>query len=259
MGVLNVTPDSFSDGGCFVDANVALERALAMEADGAHYVDVGGESTRPGATPVPVEEELRRVISIVKLLKKNLSIPISVDTSKPQVMAQAIDVGADVINDVTALRNPSAVDVVAQSNVQVILMHMKGKPATMQNRPSYDDAVAEVCSFLEERIDACIAGGIPKSRLMVDPGFGFGKTYEHNLCLLKQIRRLARFDVPIVAGLSRKSMIGEALGGVEVADRLFGSVSAAVIAAWEGAEIVRAHDVKATVDAIKVCNAVMNV
>lgn len=256
MGVLNVTPDSFSDGGQYLAPERALARARAMVAEGADLIDIGGESTRPGAMPVSVAEELARVIPLVEQLAKELPVPISVDTSKPAVMTAAIAAGAGLINDVRALQEAGALAAVASQPVAVCLMHMQGLPTTMQQEPRYGDVLLEVKSFLAERIRACEAAGIARERLLVDPGFGFGKTLEHNLQLLRRLGELHELGVPRLVGLSRKSMIGKLLDETSVSERLYGSLAAAVIAVWQGASLVRVHDVKATVQALRVCAAV---
>jgi dihydropteroate synthase len=256
MGILNVTPDSFSDGGDFVTREAALRHARQMVADGADLIDVGGESTRPGAPPVSVAEELDRVIPVIEALASELAVPVSVDTSKPEVMRAAVAAGAGLINDVAALRRPGALAAAAALRVPVCLMHMQGEPGTMQQDPAYGDVVAEVAAFLAGRLAACEAAGIPRERLLVDPGFGFGKTLAHNLALLRGLPRLASLGVPVLAGLSRKSMIGALLGGVPVGERLHGSVAAAVLAVERGAAIVRVHDVGPTVQALRIVAAV---
>jgi dihydropteroate synthase len=256
MGILNVTPDSFSDGGHHAGLEQALRRARAMVAEGADLIDVGGESTRPGARPVSVQEELDRVIPVIEALAPDLPVPMSIDTSKPEVMRAAVAAGAGLINDVTALRRPGALAVAAGLGVPVCLMHMQGEPGTMQRDPAYGDVVAEVREFLAARLAACVAAGIPRERLLVDPGFGFGKTLAHNLALLRGLPRLAALGVPVLVGLSRKSMIGALLGDAPVGDRVHGSVAAAVLAAERGAAIVRVHDVGATVQALRVLAAV---
>ncbi|HEV8692690.1 MAG TPA: dihydropteroate synthase [Lysobacter sp.] len=256
MGIVNVTPDSFSDGGEYatLDAVVAHGRKLAEE--GADILDIGGESTRPGAEDVDAEEELLRVIPVIKRLAKETSLPISIDTSKPEVMRAAIEAGAGMINDVYALRRDGALDTAAALGVPVVLMHMQGEPRSMQAAPQYDDVVADVHRFLAERIFAAEMAGITKKKIVVDPGFGFGKSREHNLTLLAQLERFAELGVPLLAGLSRKKTIGELTGRDEPHDRVFGSVAAHLIAAQRGAKIVRVHDVAATVDALKVWNAI---
>jgi len=257
MGILNVTPDSFSDGGRYFGLPEALAQAERLAGEGAAIVDVGGESTRPGAEPVAVEEELRRVIPVVERLAAALSVPVSVDTRSPAVMREAIAAGASMINDVTALRAPGALETVAASRAAVCLMHMQGEPRTMQNEPHYDDVVGEVRNFLRERVAACVGEGIAKSRLVIDPGFGFGKTLEHNLELLRGLGEIAGEGLPVLAGLSRKRMIG-ALTGRDEGDRLAGSIALAVMAAINGARIVRAHDVRETVDALRIVAAARN-
>ena len=257
MGILNVTPDSFSDGGRYFGLPEALAQAERLAGEGAAIVDVGGESTRPGAEPVAVEEELRRVIPVVERLAAALSVPVSVDTRSPAVMREAIAAGASMINDVTALRAPGALETVAASRAAVCLMHMQGEPRTMQNEPHYDDVVGEVRNFLRERVAACVGEGIAKSRLVIDPGFGFGKTLEHNLELLRGLGEIAGEGLPVLAGLSRKRMIG-ALTGRDEGDRLAGSIALAVMAAINGARIVGAHDVRETVDALRIVAAARN-
>jgi dihydropteroate synthase len=256
MGILNVTPDSFSDGGRFASRQAALTRARALAAEGADLIDVGGESTRPGARPVSVQEELDRVIPVIKALAGELPVPVSVDTSKPEVMRAAVAAGAGLINDVAALRRPGALAAAAALGVPVCLMHMQGEPGTMQRDPTYDDVVGEVAAFLAARVAACEAAGIERGRLLVDPGFGFGKTLAHNLALLRGLPRLAALGLPVLAGLSRKSMIGALLGDVPVEGRLHGSVAAAVLAVERGAAIVRVHDVGPTVQALRILAAV---
>ena len=256
MGVLNRTPDSFSDGGAYTDFDAALGHARAMLAEGADILDVGGESTRPGAAPVPLEEELRRVLLLVERLAGGLGARVSVDTSKPEVMRAAVMAGAVMINDVYALRQPGALDAAAESGAAVCLMHMLGEPRTMQQDPHYEDVVREVGEFLMERVEACLAAGISRDRIVLDPGFGFGKTLEHNLALLRHLPELAELGYPLLVGLSRKSMLGTLLGGKPVEQRLHASVAAAVSAAHNGADILRVHDVGATVDALKVAMAI---
>lgn len=258
MGVLNVTPDSFSDGGRYLQLTDALRRAEAMAAEGAAIIDVGGESTRPGAPPVSVQEELDRVLPVVERLARELPIPISVDTSKPEVMREAARAGAGLINDVRALRLPGALKVAAACGVPVCLMHMRGEPATMQREPDYADVVTEVYGFLAERVRMCADAGISRDRILVDPGFGFGKTLEHNLSLLRHLDRFVGLAAGLLVGISRKSMIG-ALLDAPIGERLSGSLAAAVIAAWQGARIIRAHDVQETVRALRVCAAVLAV
>lgn len=254
MGVINVTPDSFSDGGLCASTESAICHAVRLLEEGADILDIGGESTRPGGTPVNVEEELRRIIPVVQALT-SMNVPVSVDTSKPQVMRAAIEAGADMINDVNALQAPGALETIAAGNVAACLMHMQGEPRSMQTNPRYDDVVAEVREFLQHRLDAAQAAGTPHERLMIDPGFGFGKTLEHNLELLRHLDCFVNMGVPVLVGLSRKSMLGK-ITGSEVDDRVHASVAAALLAAAKGARILRVHDVKATRDALAVYNAV---
>jgi dihydropteroate synthase len=254
MGVLNVTPDSFSDGGLHLDPAAALERAMRMAEEGAAILDVGGESTRPGAAPVAAVEELRRVMPVIERLAASLEIPVSIDTRKPEVMREALSAGASMVNDVSALAAPGALETVAGSDAAVCLMHMQGEPGTMQAAPRYGDVVGEVLEFLRDRAAACNAAGIARERLAVDPGFGFGKALEHNLALLAGLPAIAADGLPVLAGLSRKRMIGAMTGRPE-GERLAGSLAAAVVAAINGARIIRAHDVRATVDALAVLAA----
>jgi dihydropteroate synthase len=254
MGVLNVTPDSFSDGGNYFELPRALERARVMVEEGAAIIDVGGESTRPGAEPVAADEELRRVIPVIERLAAELPVPVSVDTSKPQVMRAALGAGAAMVNDVAALAAAGALEAVAETQAAVCLMHMQGEPRTMQRAPHYGDVVGEVRAYLRGRVDACLAAGIGRDRIAVDPGFGFGKTLAHNLELLRALPAIAADGCPVLVGLSRKSMVGQ-LTGRATGDRLAGSVALAVLAVMGGARIVRAHDVGATVDALRVAVA----
>ncbi len=254
MGVLNVTPDSFSDGGLYLDPSAALDHAARLVEEGAAIVDIGGESTRPGAARVPAGEESRRVIPVVQRLAATLRVPVSVDTRKPEVMREALAAGAAMVNDVSALQAPGALEAVVASDAAICLMHMQGDPATMQASPRYADVVAEVREFLRARVAACAAAGIARERIAVDPGFGFGKTLDHNLALLAGLADLAADGIPVLAGLSRKRMIGALTGGAE-GDRLAGSLAAAVVAAINGARIIRAHDVRPTVDALAVVAA----
>jgi dihydropteroate synthase len=255
MGVLNVTPDSFSDGGDFYSADEAVAQGVRMAAAGAALIDVGGESTRPGAEPVSVAEELRRVLPVIERLRAAVRAVISVDTSKPEVMTAAAAAGAGLINDVRALTAPGALAAAAASGCALCLMHMQGEPRTMQLAPHYADVVSEVRAFLGGRVAACRGAGITADRLLVDPGFGFGKNLEHNLTLLRQLGQLVADGVPVLVGLSRKSMLGT-LTQRAPAERVYGSVALAVIAALAGARIIRAHDVAATVDALRVVTAV---
>ena len=258
MGVLNVTPDSFSDGGKFFDSDLAIEQAKSMVENGAGIIDIGGESTRPGASAVSVNDELNRVIPVIEALKKEINVPISIDTSKPEVMEQAISSGALIINDVNALRAEGALEMAAKLKVDICLMHMKGNPRTMQKSPSYADVVEDIKSFFKERINACQESGIELSSITLDPGFGFGKNLGHNIALLKNLSEFHEFGVSILAGLSRKSMIGTLLGDKDVDSRMIGSVTAALIAVENGANIIRVHDVAETNDALKVWQQIKN-
>ncbi|MFA5626706.1 MAG: dihydropteroate synthase [Thiohalomonadaceae bacterium] len=255
MGILNVTHDSFSDGGSFIDPQVAVAHARQMVAEGAAIIDVGGESTRPGAEAISVAEELRRVLPVIEILAAELSVPISVDTSKPEVMRAAVAAGAGMINDVYALRQPGALVAAAECAVPICLMHMQGEPRSMQHAPHYVDVVQEVGEFLAERVSACVAAGIPRERLLIDPGFGFGKNLLHNLVLLKHLPALNTQGLPLVVGISRKSMLGAILDR-PLDERVHGSVAAHTLAVWLGASLVRVHDVKASVDALKLVQAV---
>jgi dihydropteroate synthase len=256
MGIVNVTPDSFADGGEHATTEAAIAHGLALAGEGADILDVGGESTRPGAEDVSVEEELRRVVPVIEALAQQTALPISIDTSKPEVMRAAVAVGAGMINDVYALRRKGALDAAAELGVPVVLMHMLGEPRSMQDAPRYDDVVADVHRFLAERIFAAEMAGIAKKNIVVDPGFGFGKTGEHNLLLLAQLERFRELGVPILAGLSRKKTIGALTGRDDPRQRVHGSVAAHLIAAQRGAMLLRVHDVAATVAALKVWNAV---
>ena len=251
MGIVNVTPDSFSDGGRHDTVEAAVAHGLRLAAEGADLLDVGGESTRPGADAVSLADELARVVPVIERLVRETSLPVSVDTSKPEVMRAAVAAGAGMTNDVYALRRQGALDAVAALGVPVVLMHMLGEPRGMQDAPHYDDVVGDVHRFLAERLFACEMAGIPKKNLVVDPGFGFGKTLDHNLRLLRQLSRLGDLGVPVLAGMSRKRSLGE-ITGRTVDERVYASVAAAVLAAEYGARIVRVHDVAATVDAMKV-------
>jgi dihydropteroate synthase len=250
MGVLNITPDSFSDGGEFLEPQRALDRALQMQEQGAAVIDIGGESTRPGAAPVSASDELKRVIPVIDALQAQLTVPISIDTRKPEVMQAAVAAGAGLINDVNALRAPGALQAAAASAAPVCLMHMRGEPRTMQTDPHYADVVEEVKAFLLQRVAACEAAGVGRERLLLDPGFGFGKTVEHNLRLLARLEELAASGLPVVVGLSRKSMIGKLLD-LDIAERLPASIALAVLAVERGARLVRAHDVAATWQAVQ--------
>jgi dihydropteroate synthase len=256
VGILNVTPDSFADGGQFADVDAAVAHGLRLAEEGADMLDVGGESTRPGAADVYVEEELQRVIPVIEQLIARTALPIAIDTSKPEVMRAAVAAGAGMINDIYALRREGALDAAAELRVPVCLMHMQGEPRSMQDEPYYDDVVGEVHRFLTDRLFACEMAGIDRRKVMVDPGFGFGKTLEHNLALLRRIERFADLGSGVYVGLSRKSMIGTLTGRQAPAERMAGSVAAALIAVQRGARMVRVHDVAPTVDAVKVWHAV---
>jgi dihydropteroate synthase len=255
MGVLNVTPDSFSDGGRYMDLDLAMAQARAMIGSGAAIIDVGGESTRPGAARVSIEEELRRVLPVIQQLAASNRTIVSVDTSRPEVMRAAAAAGATLINDVRGLQQPGALAAAAASGCAVCLMHMQGEPQTMQERPEYADVVSEVKSHLQERVAACEAAGISRDRIAIDPGFGFGKTVAHNLALVRQLPDFVSLRLPVVMGMSRKSTIA-AVTGRQRADRLAGSLALAVAAVMRGANIIRAHDVAETVDALKIAHAV---
>jgi dihydropteroate synthase len=256
MGILNVTPNSFSDGGRFAGLDAALAQARRMVADGAAIIDVGGESTRPGAAPVSLQEELDRVVPVIEAVTRELDVLVSVDTMKPEVMHAAVAAGAGLINDVLALQAPGALEAAAATGAAVCLMHMQGTPRTMQQDPHYEDVVREVGDFLRERAEACRTAGIPADRIALDPGFGFGKTLDHNLQLLRGLGRLAG-EYPLLVGLSRKSMLGK-LTGRPVEQRLAGSIALAALAVAAGARIVRCHDVAETVDAVRVAWAASN-
>ena len=252
MGVLNITPDSFSDGGLFLETQSAVDQAILMIEQGADIIDIGGESTRPGASKVSTEDELNRVLPVIEALNGNIDIPISIDTSKPFVMEKAFDAGATIINDVYALRSEGALEMAASLGADVCLMHMQGNPRTMQKNPKYDDVVSDVKFFFTERIEACSNIGIKLESITLDPGFGFGKNLAHNIALLKNLAEFHEFGVSILAGLSRKSMIGSLLGDKEVDSRMIGSVTAALIAVENGANIIRTHDVAETKEALMV-------
>jgi dihydropteroate synthase len=260
MGIVNVTPDSFSDGGKFSQTNLAIANALKLAEEGASILDIGGESTRPNATPVSLQEELDRVIPVIEALVKQVNIPISIDTYKPAVMRAAIEAGASMVNDVRALQEgaglkESAIEIVANSNVGVCLMHMQGTPQTMQQNPQYHDVVEDIKTFLSARLQASIHAGCRPANILLDPGFGFGKTREHNITLLQNLESFADLGQPLLVGLSRKSVLGQMTGN-DVDARLYASIAASVIAAMKGAKILRVHDVKATVEALKVVSAI---
>ncbi|CAK1696700.1 dihydropteroate synthase [Vibrio crassostreae] len=257
MGILNVTPDSFSDGGKFNSLDNALLQAERMIQAGVSIIDIGGESTRPGAPDVSLEEELARVIPAIKAIRAKFDVWISIDTSKAEVMRQAVEAGADLINDVRALQEPGALEAAADANVPVCLMHMKGQPRTMQANPNYDDVLTDVEAFLKERVEACEAVGISKEQLILDPGFGFGKTIEHNYHLLAHLEKFHRLGLPVLAGVSRKSMIFKLLNKAP-ADCMVASVTCATIAAIKGAQIIRVHDVEDTLEAMKIIEVMNN-
>lgn len=256
MGIVNVTPDSFSDGGRYDSVEKAVAHGLQLVREGAGILDIGGESTRPGATPVSLEEELARVLPVIEQLSRTAGVPLSVDTCKPEVMRAAIAAGADIINDIRALQEPEALEIVAASDAGVCLMHMQGLPQTMQIDPQYKDVVREVNAFLSQRLAAAAAAGIARERVVLDPGFGFGKQTEHNLQLLRQLDTTLALGRPLLVGLSRKSVLGQITGG-DVDVRLHASLAASVISVMKGARIVRVHDVKATADALKVATAIL--
>lgn len=262
MGILNVTPDSFSDGGHFSQIETALMQAKKMCAAGATFIDVGGESTRPGASAVSLQEELDRVIPVIEVITKELDVLVSIDTSKAQVMSQAVHSGASMINDVRALRNEGALDAAIQAardyNVPSCLMHMQGEPQSMQNKPHYDGVVNDVIAFFEQRIQVCSDAGLSKQQMLIDPGFGFGKSLEHNYQILKYLQHFSQFQVPVLVGMSRKSMIGDLLKR-DVNQRLAGNIATATIAALAGTSIIRVHDVEETMDAVNIVNKLHSV
>lgn len=256
MGILNVTPDSFSDGGKFTDLEAALRQAEKMVNAGVSFIDIGGESTRPGAPEVGIQQELDRVIPIIEAIHQRFDTWISIDTSKAVVMDEAVKFGADLINDVRALQEPNALEVAAKANVPICLMHMQGQPRTMQSNPTYENVFSDVSLFLEERIAACQSSGITKDKLILDPGFGFGKSLAHNYQLLTELERFHQFGLPILAGMSRKSMIFKLLD-IEPQEAISGSLACATIAAMKGAQIIRVHDFEQTMDIVKVCQATL--
>nr|WP_158118732.1 dihydropteroate synthase [Vibrio cidicii] len=257
MGILNVTPDSFSDGGQFTHLDAALRQVEKLIQAGATIIDIGGESTRPGAPEVSLEEEINRVIPVVKAIRASSDVWISVDTSKAEVMRQAIEAGADLINDIRALQEPGALEIAAKAQVPICLMHMQGQPRSMQHRPNYQDVLREVGEFLRERVKVCEQAGIAKELLILDPGFGFGKTLEHNYHLLAHLESFHQFGMPLLAGMSRKSMIFKLLDK-KPADCMVASVTCATIAALKGAQIIRVHDVEETVEAMKIIQMMKN-
>ena len=257
MGILNVTPDSFSDGGKHNKLDAALLHVQEMITAGATLIDIGGESTRPGAADVSTEEELNRVVPVVEAIAKRFDVWISVDTSKPEVMTASAQAGAHLINDIRALQEPGALEAAAATGLPVCLMHMQGMPRTMQHKPHYDDLMQDIGDFLQQQIDRCVSANIPKSKLLLDPGFGFGKNLAHNYALLARLSELHRFELPLLVGMSRKSMIGQILN-VPPAQRVHGSIACAVIAAMQGAQIIRVHDVKETADAMRIVEATLS-
>lgn len=257
MGILNVTPDSFSDGGRFDRVAQALDHAMRMQQEGADVIDIGGESTRPGASSVTVDEELERVIPVIRALRKQSRIPISIDTSKPEVMRAAVVEGANMINDVNALQAKAAIETCAELDIPVCLMHMQGKPRTMQQDPQYDDVVKDVADFLLQRSHACMDAGVDRSNIVIDPGFGFGKSLRHNLSLLNRLESICALELPVLVGISRKSMLGAILDK-PVTERLYAGIAAAVIAYNKGARLFRVHDVAPTRDALAVCDALQH-
>jgi dihydropteroate synthase len=256
MGIVNVTPDSFSDGGQYISTEAAVTHALALIDEGADILDIGGESTRPNAKPVSLDEELDRVIPVIMALSKQINVPISIDTYKPKVMHAAIEAGASIVNDVRALQEEGALEVVANSNAGVCLMHMQGTPQTMQINPQYQNVLSEVNAFLADRLQITIKAGIGIDRILLDPGFGFGKTRAHNILLIQQLEYFAELGRPLLVGLSRKSVLGQVAGG-DVNERLYASIAASTIAAMKGAKILRVHDVKETKEALKVVSALL--
>ena len=257
MGILNVTPDSFSDGGQFDRVEQAVTHALLMQQEGADIIDIGGESTRPGARTVSAEQELERVIPVIRAIRRESAIPISIDTSKPDVMRSAVAAGADMVNDVNALQAPGALQTCAELEVAVCLMHMQGEPRTMQQQPHYDDVVEDVTDFLRQRYRACLDAGIDGDRIVLDPGFGFGKTLAHNLQLLDKLDVICALELPVLVGISRKSMLGTILDK-PVNERLYGGIAALVIAHCNGARLFRVHDVAPSRDALALCDALQS-
>ncbi|MBG3130901.1 dihydropteroate synthase [Proteus mirabilis] len=257
MGILNVTPDSFSDGGTHNSLNDAVDHAAKLIAEGASIIDIGGESTRPGASDVSIDEELQRVVPVVEAIRQRFDVWISVDTSKAQVITESANVGASIINDIRSLQEPGALEAAAKTGLPVCIMHMQGDPKTMQQSPHYENVMIDVDRFLQENIQRCVDAGIEKNQIILDPGFGFGKNLAHNYQLLAHLSELHHFGLPILAGMSRKSMVGQLLN-VPPQERVAGSVACAVIAAMQGAQIIRVHDVKETVDAMKVVQATLS-
>jgi len=257
MGILNLTPDSFSDGGQFLNPDAAIQRVKEMIEEGVDIIDIGGESTRPGAQPLTAEEEILRVVPVIEAIREQYDIPVSIDTSKADVMKAAIDAGAAMINDVRALQEPGALGTAAELQMPVCLMHMQGQPRTMQQNPTYKNVVEDVMSFLSSRVQACVDAGIDRNKILIDPGFGFGKTLAHNLSLLKHLPEFVSMGLPVLVGISRKSMLGVILDA-EVDQRVAGGLATTVLGFEAGAKVFRVHDVKHTVDALKVCQAVQS-
>jgi dihydropteroate synthase len=257
MGILNVTPDSFSDGGQFFDKISAIRRAVQMVKEGADIIDIGGESTRPGSDPVPLEEELRRTIPLIEVLVKEIRVPISIDTYKSKVAIRALNAGASMVNDISGLRfDPVMTSVIAQYKVPVVIMHIKGKPKDMQQNPVYEDLIPEVIAYLKESIDMATKAGISEDKIIIDPGIGFGKTFEHNLEIINNLRKLRVLEKPILIGPSRKAFIGKILGDVPTGERLEGTAAAVAISIMNGANIIRVHDVREMVRVAKVADAI---
>lgn len=257
MGVLNITPDSFSDGGQFLQQDAALRRAEQLLAEGAHIIDLGAESTRPGAQHISPQQELDRLLPVLTAIKANFDTIVSIDSSSPEVMTAAAAAGAGLLNDVRALQRDGALAAAAATGLPICLMHMRGEPATMQQMTQYTDVLSEVMAFIEQRIADCQAAGIVRERLILDPGFGFAKTLPQNLALLRHLQQWQRLDLPLLVGMSRKSMLGAILGGAPVDQRLYAGLAAATLAAWQGAHIIRTHDVAATRDVLAVVSAVL--
>lgn len=256
MGIVNVTPDSFSDGGLYYKSEQAIEHGIQLAKQGADILDIGGESTRPGAKAVSVQEELDRVIPVIYALKNKVSIPISIDTSKAEVMLEAVKAGALMINDIFALQKPQALEVAAELGVPVCIMHMQGQPQTMQKEPVYQDIIQDINIFFQQRINICIKAGIKQENIILDPGIGFGKTLEHNLIILKNVEEFKKFQMPLLIGASRKSLIGHLLNQAPVADRLYGSIALHTLMIWLGVSIIRVHDVKPMRDALNILKAI---
>ena len=259
MGVLNVTPDSFSDGGRFFDADVAVEHGLQMAADGAAIIDVGGESTRPGSEPVPTDEQIERVVPVIGALSKKSQVIISIDTDKPEVAKAALDAGANIINDISALGDEQMAELAAIRQIPVIMMHMQGRPATMQIKPKYHNVVSDVLEFLQSRAKRVEKFGIPKERIFIDPGIGFGKTLKHNLLLLKHIDEFVAADYRVLVGTSRKSFIGKITGREEPSERIYGTAATVALCAAAGVSIVRVHDVAEMIDVVRITNAIRTI